>query len=99
MELEIRTERPNLFEPCDGIVFLVQLRGAVQPGELLVPVRAVFAAHESTLCRIELCADGRALYRRQAQTGCTVQLACAAPCCVACNEMRNKLNSIYSTIK
>ena len=75
MELEIRTERPNLFEPCDGIVFLVQLRGAVQPGELLVPVRAVFAAHESTLCRIELCADGRALYRRQAQTGCTVRLA------------------------
>lgn len=72
---EIRTERPNLFEPCDSIVFLVRLSGVVQPGALLAPVRAVFAAHESTLCRIELCADGRAFYRRQAQSGCTVQLA------------------------
>ena len=75
MELEIRTERPNLFEPCDSIVFLVQLCGALQPRQLLAPVRAVFAAHESTMCRIELCGDGRALYRRQAQSGCTVQLA------------------------
>lgn len=75
MEKEIRTERPNLFEPCDSIVFLVQLGGAVQPCALLGPVRAVFAAHESTLCRIELCADGRAFYRRQVQSGCTVQLA------------------------
>ncbi len=75
MEKEIRTERPNLFEPCDSIVFLVQLHGAVQPCALLGPVRTAFAAHESTLCRIELCADGRALYRRQAQSGSTVQLA------------------------
>ena len=61
--------------PAMALCFLVQLRGAVQPGALLGPVRAVFAAHESTLCRIELCADGRAFYRRQTQTGCTVQLA------------------------
>lgn len=72
MKNYIYSERVNLFEPNVYIQFLVQIEGEPFIDELVLAVKAAFAANEATLSRIVLEKDGMAFYEKMNESGCNV---------------------------
>lgn len=71
---EIRTERPNLFEPDDYITFYLELGGSISPKALADAIKAAFLANESTMSKIVLTPDGNAYYEKMAESGCKIEI-------------------------
>lgn len=71
---EIVTERPNLFEPNDLIVFYVELDGAIPAENLTDAIKAAYAANEATMSKIVLEANGAAYYKKMSHSGCKVAI-------------------------
>lgn len=69
---EIVTERPNLFEPNDLIVFYVELSGKLHENALANAIRAAYAANEATTSKIVLERNGAAYYKKMDHSGCKV---------------------------
>lgn len=71
---EIITERPNLFEPNDYIVFHIELSGKVHAEDLADAVKAAYRANEATMSKIVLRSDGVAYYEKIPQSNCKVEI-------------------------
>lgn len=71
---EIITERPNLFEPNDLIVFFAELSGAIPANDLTDAIKAAYAANEATMSKIVLEASGAAYYKKMSHSGCKVAI-------------------------
>ncbi len=78
MKNEILTERPNLFEPNDYIVFCAELCGNFTADMLAEAVRAAFEANETTMSKIVLTDSGSAYYERISESCCNVEIIEAA---------------------
>ncbi len=71
---EILTERNNLFEPNDYIIFYVELSGKVQAEDLACAIETAYMANEATMSKIVLKQDGTAYYEKIPESGCKVEI-------------------------
>lgn len=71
---EIVTERPNLFEPNDLIVFYVELDGRIPENDLTDAIKTAYAANEATMSKIVLESNGAAYYKKMSRSGCKVAI-------------------------
>lgn len=71
---EIVTERPNLFEPNDLIVFYAELGGAIPADNFTDAIKAAYAANEATMSKIVLETNGAAYYKKMSHSGCKVAI-------------------------
>ncbi len=78
MKNEILTERTNLFEPNDYIIFCAELRGNFTADMLAKAVRKAFEANEATMSKIVLTDSGNAYYERISESCCNVEIIEAA---------------------
>ncbi len=74
MKNEILTERTNLFEPNDYIIFCAELQGNFTAEMLADAVRKAFEANEATMSKIVLTDSGVAYYERISESCCTVEI-------------------------
>ncbi|MCM1258861.1 MAG: hypothetical protein NC307_13535 [Roseburia sp.] len=70
---EIRTQRPNLFEPNDYITFYLELDGTVSANALADAIRAAYNANQSTVSKIVLTSEGTAFYEKMTKSGCKIE--------------------------
>lgn len=71
---EIITERPNLFEPNDYIVFYIGIGREVIAEDLAAAVKAAYRANEATMSKVLLRTDGAACYEKMSCSGCKVKI-------------------------
>lgn len=71
---EIRTERPNLFEPNDYITFYLELDGNISANALADAIKAAYSANQATMSKIVLTPEGTAFYKKMTESGCKVEI-------------------------